>query len=58
MLQSILNSQQGSIEKLKVQLAESKAKSQKLEYEQEKKAALRHSKQMEEIRNRNVSVNT
>lgn len=42
------------IERLKSELAETKVKSQKLETEQEKKSAIRHNKQMEEIRNRHV----
>ena len=43
------------LESVKHQLADVIVRSRKMEQDQEKKSALRHNKQMEEIRNRHVS---
>lgn len=44
------------LENVKQRLADEIVRSRKVEQEQEKKSALRHNKQMEEIRNRHVSL--
>lgn len=44
------------LENVKQQLAEVTVRSHRIEQEQEKKSALRHNKQMEDIRNRHVSL--
>lgn len=53
-LQMVVTKQDNAMERLQTMLAESLVKSQRIEQEQEKKSALRHNKQMEEIRNRHV----
>ena len=51
----VVTKQDNVIERLQTRLADVIVKSQRIEQEQEKKSALRHNKQMEEIRNRHVS---
>lgn len=50
----VVTKQDNAMERLQTMLAESLVKSHRIEQEQEKKSALRHNKQMEEIRNRHV----